>query len=128
MSDDLSITNDDLLFRRLHPRWIVGGDQPKISSAAFQNARGFDKLSANLGSLMTLYAQTWEDLISTMPNYGVATLTVGDARSFGQGVVKAPEPDDPSHVHVDGNKTKSVQRGLAKAATQNVLKWPESES
>lgn len=73
--------------------------------------------------------QTWEDLLSSMPEYGIATLTVGDARNFGQGVVKAPEPDDPSHVHVEGDKKKkSVQRGLAKVATQNVLKWPEPQN
>lgn len=125
MQDDPTILDDDELLRRLHPRWIVWADPPKISSAAFQNQKGLEKLSANLGSLMTQNAQTWEDLIAGMPDYGVASLSVGTARQHGQGVEKSPEPNDPSHVHVEGPKPKSVQRKLAKAATGNVLKWPD---
>lgn len=78
---------------------------------------------------MVQYAQTWEDLLSGMPEYGIATLLVGDARNFGQGVVKDPLPNDMSHVHVVGDKKKkAVQRGLAKEATKNILKWPEPPS
>ncbi len=125
MADDPTILDDDELLRRLHPRWIVWSDPPKISSAAFQNARGFEKLSANLGSLMTQYAQTWQDLLAAMPDYGIASLSVSTARAHGQGIEKAPKPNDPSHVHVEGAKPKPVQRKLAKAATDNVLKWPD---
>ena len=129
MPDDPTILDDDELLRRLHPRWIVRTtDPPKISSAAFQNFKGFEKLSANLGSLMTQYTQTWSDLLAGMPGYGIAGLSVGTARQHGQGVEKSPEPNDPSHVHVEGPKPKSVQKKLAKAATENILKWPDPPS
>lgn len=129
MPDDPTILDDDDLLRRLHPRWIVWtSDPPRISSAAFQNAKGFEKLSANLGSLMAANAQTFEDLLVSFPGYGIASISVGLARENRQSIEKAPEPEDPSHVHVEGAKPRLVQRKLARAASDSVLKWPDPPS
>ena len=128
MSDDKSIKDEDLLYRRLNPMWVVNNGSPRISSAAFQNFKGGDKLSANLESLLIQNSQTWQDLLQPMPEYGLAALSVGGVRGLDQGVEKDPLPDDPSHVHVIGNKSRSVRKKLARAAQLNILQFPKSDT
>lgn len=91
--DDLSITNDALLWRRLHPIWVIQNDDGsyRVSSAAFKD--GQHEVSVNLAALTTI-----EDTLAGFPDRGIAELQAGIPRSLGHALVRDPEPDNPAHA------------------------------
>lgn len=118
LPDDPSISDDESLWRRINPAWIVidqnlGCRRP--TSQAFQNRDG-EKLSVLLAQGVLSSGRRAEDVVSGLPGYGLAGFTVRCARGLGQAVVRAPEPDEPAHCHIVGDKPKRVQRALAKEA------------
>lgn len=91
--DDLSITNDALLWRRLHPTQVICNDDGsyRISSAAFKD--GNHEVSVNLAALTTT-----EDTLAGFPDRGIAELQAGIPRSLKHALVRDPEPQNPAHA------------------------------
>lgn len=109
--DDPSIGDDEILYRRINPDWMRDG---ALTSQAFQNYPGHDAFSIHIdGKLGDMEAS---DLLDDFPGYKLALFKAGDARALDQGVTHVPEPDDPSHGHVNGKKSKPTKRNLARIA------------
>lgn len=102
------IVDDDLLYRRIIKDWIkVDGS---ISSAAFNDPL----LSVDLSTLTT------PDVTKKRGNnpdhvYGVSQFYVRVARSKNQIVYHDPKIGNYAHSIVEGKKSRSMKRTLAKA-------------
>lgn len=115
-TDDPAIGNDDDLWRRIHPDWVVLDEnldeqtsgRVRPSSAAFRDE-----------SLSVLLARedTPERALLDWQHKGfsLAAITAGLARQNGQAVCRDPTDEDPPHVLVEGRK-KRVDERLALAA------------
>ncbi|MEQ8205310.1 MAG: hypothetical protein RIA65_03975 [Woeseia sp.] len=124
MTDDDSISDNDLVYRRINPEWMIWDDDPpRITSAAFQNMDG-DKMSANLQSILEDAGQSVDDLIRDWPGYGVAAISVRKMSELGQSIELAPESNDISHIHVVGKKSRSIKKKLAASASDSVWVYP----
>jgi hypothetical protein len=113
--NDVSIGDSEVLLRRLHPTWVVAGDQGrmKISSAAFKH----DELSVQFESLLRQQGRPVEDILKGFLGYSLCSITARLARELGQGVVyDTKPPNDPAHGLVLGKKTKSVANRFAREA------------
>ena len=93
--DDGSIGDDEILWRRLIPAWIVrnpDGTFLRASSAAFDD--GIDgEVSVHLASLTTT-----DRVLEGRRDDSVVALPARFPRSLGHVVVRDPKPDDPSHA------------------------------
>jgi hypothetical protein len=124
LEDDPTIHNDAELWRRIHPAWIVPDENAgrmRVSSAAFDDSRDGSPLSVLLADVVAQTHRGPEEVLSRFEGYALAAIRAGTARSFGQGVARTPEPDEPAHASVFGPKTGKNKRGMAKAATWVVL-------
>ena len=118
--DDLSIRNEEKLFRRIRNVETVWDDnlnQMRPTSQAFQNhpdnPRAF---SVNLESVLQDRGLAIESLLVDESSYSLVTFSAQLARNLGQKVHRQPQDGDPSHAHVVGDKGKSVRREFSKAA------------
>lgn len=91
--DDDTIKNDALLWRRLHPTWVIRNDDGsyRVSSAAFKDGR--HEVSVNLAELTTV-----ENSLAGFPEQGLAELQAGIPRLLGHALVRDPLPDNPAHA------------------------------
>jgi len=113
--DDPSIAHEVALWRRIHPTWWVPNaraGQHEITSQAFQNYRQTNTMSVFLAA-----ETSQEAVLAGHTGYGLAEFSAGLARSNGQGVVRAPNPEVAGHAHVVGNKTGRVKDALKKGCT-----------
>lgn len=124
LPDDPSIGDEELLWRRIMPRWVVsdgrGGMRP--SSAAFQNYRDSEghrhnAFSVSISSEAQESGVGPEEYVEGFPGYGVAAFPARLARSLDQRVARVPRADEPAHGHVIGAKPKSVQKAFSRGAT-----------
>jgi len=108
--DDPSIPGAERLFRRIPRSWIVWDEngKPTISSAAFKD----EALFVNLESVMAQAGRPPSDTVRDYPNYGLAAITAGHARSLNQRVARDPLPEEPAHGVVSGPKKRG---GIARA-------------
>lgn len=114
-SDDPSISDDDTLYRRLHPNWILRDKNTqvdRITSAAFQNRPDTNAVSVYLEA----ECGGVDAVIEGHSGYGVASLQSGLARAQGQGITRVPE-GTAGHAHIVGDKPKRIQKALSKGAT-----------
>jgi len=120
------IDDDDIVYRRINPKWVKNFDPFELSSAAFQNLEG-DNMSGHSGNLLETHGLTPESLLEGLDGYGLVWLSVKALREqFSQDVVTHLDSEnDPAHVHVVGTKGKGTKRGMAKAASLNVCVLPE---
>ena len=122
MEDDLSITDDCRLLRRIpaQPNVFIHWDANRrvwgISSQAFRNHKTQNAISVNLESVLFDLGLAPEAAILDPDKYALAAVTVGRARGLMQTVQRRPEPGDESHAHMSGDKPKSVQQALASSA------------
>jgi hypothetical protein len=104
--DDASILDDAVLWRRIHPdNWQLNPDTGTfhVTSGAFQNYPKTNNMSVGLAAEM----EGPEVLIKGLDGYGVAEFRAGHARHVcNQAVARAPEPEQPWHAHVIGEKQK----------------------
>jgi hypothetical protein len=100
--DDPSIPGSEKLFRRIPRTWVDYDDSgdPTISSAAFKQ----EELSVNLESVMARDGRHQADAIRNYPGYGLAAITAAHARSQNQRVARDPQPEEPAHGIVYGQK------------------------
>lgn len=115
--DDSTITDAEDLWRRIPQRWIVpdretGGS--RISSAAFDDHPNGSPMSVYLCSVVLAEGRGPNTVLMT--DFYLAAITAKTARENGQGIHRAPLPEESSHAEVFGKKTKSIKRKLARAA------------
>ena len=116
--NDPSISDEADLWRRISPEWIILDEnlgRQRVTSKAFQNLEG-DNLSVLLEQIVRETGRTADDVLKNLSGYSLAAVTAGQARALGQGVVRAPEPDEPAHCHMVGKKGKGARKKLASAA------------
>lgn len=111
--DDATIPDSATLWRRIFPGWWVldqNTGQRRLSSAAFENYPNTNTMSVGIADEM----DGPEVLLKGYDGYGIAAFTAGHARrQCRQAVARAPEPDQPWHAHVIGDKKKrSVRKCL----------------
>jgi hypothetical protein len=113
--DDPTISDDAELWRRVPPDFYIHDERlghRRPSSGAFDNHRDGSPMSAVLAA----ESRGVEAVLAGHEGYGLVAITAGLARACGQGVVRAPLPDEPAHAHVVGPKTNSVKKRLAREA------------
>ena len=112
--DDDSILDEDRLCRRINPSFIVDDEAlgKRISSQAFQNSPGTDKMSV-------FVKKDLGDPSEVIPTgHGLAQFAAKVARSLAQIIVRDKSSEQhESHAHVVGAKSKTVRSRLAEAAT-----------
>ncbi len=114
-TDDLSIPNHEILYRRLPPVWLVPGEsgRARISSAAFKH----EELSVLIHSLLLRQRRSPSGALEGFPGQALCSVTAGNAREMALGVVYDTEPpNDPAHGLVTGKKTQAIANRLARAA------------
>lgn len=123
--DDPTISNNERLWRRVHPSQIKPDQEtgnPIPSSAAF---RPSDEMSVHLASLTSP-----EAVLANYPQHGLAEFTAGVARSIGCILVRNPLSDDPAHALVcgknpTGHLSKSEAREIARQARWVIFRPPQ---
>jgi hypothetical protein len=115
-TDDLTILDDDELWRRIHyKQWIRDDKLGRVrpTSKAFQSPSDGSPMSVVLAkehSNPESYLEKYEEP-------ALASITAGLARECSQGVAREPLPDEPAHAVVFGRKIQSVRRRFAKEAS-----------
>jgi hypothetical protein len=126
-ADDPSISNDERLWRRVHPSQFKPRSGPgpsEVSSGVFSTR---EEVSVAIASETTL-----EALVANCPHHSVIAFTAGAARAAGCTVVRDPLPDDPAHALVCGSKpngqlTKAQQELLKQSSTLILFRDPDAE-
>ena len=118
--DDRTIPDSERLLRRIFPGWYVPDPKVvlgrRVTSQAFQNASNGTGMSVHLASVLASLGLADQSVLRGYDGYGLAQITAGLARQWGQRLARRPEPDWPAHAEVLGNKAKPVQRAFAAAA------------
>ncbi len=115
--DDPSISDADVLFRRIPRSWVNWDEagNPSISSAAFKD----EELSIYIESVMTADHRIPADAIRHHFGYGLASITAVQARGQNQALARDPEEGEPAHGVVYGPK----KRGGVAAALRDFAIW-----
>lgn len=98
-----AISDDEILHRRIHPTFIK--PDGSFSSGAFTDP----EMSVDRAKYRPL-----DETLDGCPQHECAAIETGFARSLDQEVVSAPELLNPAHAHVNGKKTRSIARNLAR--------------
>ncbi len=116
--DDRSILDADPLWRRVIQLWVVadGSGGSRVSSAAFDNSSDGSGTSVTLGREAQEAGVTPRKALERYPDCRLASVSAGHCRRSGQAIVRDPTEEDRHHALVEGPKTKSVRRELARAA------------
>jgi len=117
--DDPTILDSDPLWRRIHPSWLVddGKGGRRLSTAAFENSPDGTGTSVTLGRDAQIAGVTPRKILERFPERRLASVAAGVCRANKQILVRDPEPEDPHHALIDGEKPKSVRRALSNAAS-----------
>jgi len=107
--DDPNISDDELLYRTIHPHFINEG---RVTSAAFLSRKD-PHVSVDLASLSTP-----EQSLARRPAHaGVVQLVTGFVRSLRLAVAGDPLPENPAHaLIVAAAQSKQIARQLARAS------------
>ena len=127
--DDLSIPDPERLFRMVNNRTVERDhDTVRATTAAFRDPsasrlqeQGYPAVAVSvfLESEMEKHDITPADLRAQWGHeYGLVSITAGQARQQGQGVIRAARPDNPAHgmifAKTGTKKTKGQSRALAR--------------
>lgn len=115
LPDDLTIGNDEVLWRRVKPAFYRAEPDalPRIFSGAFANGtKPPSPMSADLASIAKDPTHTQKG----DPASGVVEISVAALRQEEQKVVRDPEPDNDAHVLVIGAKSDNRRNRLRKQA------------
>lgn len=118
IADDLSISDEDELWRRIPRRWIVfdenrGSYRP--ASAAFDDNRD-GSMSVFLESVMVEIGRTPEHVLIGHHGYGLCGVAALIVRQQGQIIVRRPTEAEPAHAEVVGHKSQGVTRRISREA------------
>ncbi len=112
--DDLTIQNDDDLWRRIPPWHFVSDEnlgRRRPSGAAFEDGRDGSSMSVVIARVAAENERSADDVLEGHDDFALAAVTAGLARECRQIIVRNPLPQEPAHGLVVGNKTKSVKSG-----------------
>ena len=65
-------------------------------------------MSVSLADVVLVRGGAPEDMIRSLPGFGLAAITAALARRCDQGVARDERPDNPAHALVFGRKTKAI--------------------
>jgi hypothetical protein len=121
--DDPTVLDADPLWRRLHPEQYVDDGQggKRISTAAFENSSDGTGMSVSLGREAAAEGIDPALALKRYPGFGMASITAGICRAHNQGIERDPTEEDRHHAVVNGVKTKSTRKALAKIARLLIL-------
>lgn len=122
-NDDPSIESDSRLFRRVPPAWIVWDNNLqrwRPTKAAFSDSPDGHPMSVALECELVAHGSPPSSVLVGHDGFGLASITAQLARDLGQAIVRDPQPGDPAHGLVFGNKTDSIRKKMAKAAAWEV--------
>ena len=117
--DDPTVEDDSPLWRRIAPKQVIYDDNLgcyRPTSDAFQDHRNGTPMSVILGQDVLDDGRGAESVLAGLEGFSIASITAGLARSKGQGIQRAPLPEEPAHAEVFGKKTKSVQKAFCRAS------------
>ncbi|HUY33644.1 MAG TPA: hypothetical protein VMV69_12915 [Pirellulales bacterium] len=118
--DDLTISNDAVLWRNIPPRHFVldeNASAVRPSSAAFMDDPDNSPMSVLLGDEVLSSGRTAESIIANLEGFALAEFTASAVRECGQLVVRDPTDEEPAHALVVGDKKKrSIRRRIAENA------------
>jgi hypothetical protein len=117
--DDPAIPNDTVLWRAIPNSQICRGDEGTERAESWAFLSDDNEVSAWIA------AETdFEALKARFPNSRIARFTVGEAREFGNIVVRDPVEGDPSHVVVcptPGKPSKRIRKDARRLASRAPL-------
>ena len=117
--DDRSIHDSEVLLRRVYPGWWIADNNTgavRPTSQAFANRRGVSAMSVDLQTVLSEIGLGPETVLEGHDGFALASITAGLARQCSQGIMRKPEPDDPAHAEVFGEKPTVVRRKFARCA------------
>ena len=130
MADDPSIPSNSRLFRRVpadtnHIVWDDTIKAYRLSTQAFRNLqKNPPAFSVNFECVLQDLGLAPDTVIKDPARYGLVALPVDLVRQHHQFVEKHPEPEDPSHGHVVGEKPKAVAKAFILAVTHGTeIQW-----
>jgi hypothetical protein len=109
--DDLSITAETRLFRRVHPNQLVTDENTgfcRLSSSVFKDV----DLSVDIESIMRSIGKSPEACLTRNPHHKLIAVTAGAARGLQLAVCFSPTEDNPSHGLIYGPKSKATRYKL----------------
>ena len=114
-TERVEIGEDDILYRRLAIKGHLNEDGSVNSNAFKLRGKPDPEISVDLAKLTTR-----EDSIKRAKRSDacIGILRVRDIRSMGLRVAHKPTPENPAHCVIEGNKSKSNCRDLAKLITE----------
>jgi hypothetical protein len=113
--DDDSISADTRILRRIPP----GMTKTEMDGRRRPGSGNFDNDPNGFGTSVDIWADDSSPdacLAAGGPGFGLVFIRVGEIREFGLGVVRDSLEGNPNHALIQGRKSKSVQRKLARAA------------
>ena len=118
--DDPAISDDENLWRRVHHKHIINDEnrgRVRPTSAAFRDSSDGSPMSALRAKVVNETARRPEDVLDANHPY-LASMRVQMLRSRELGIDprKHMGHEDPAHVYVFGNKTKSTRAAIAENA------------
>ncbi len=117
MRDDPTIRGDAVIWRYVVPQWIVTG---KDGQGVLPSTGAFND-SSDGSSMSAILASPGRDPATAIPKgcpaAGVVAFTARFLRELGLQLERDPQPDEPDHILVHGNKTKALQKKLKNGAT-----------
>lgn len=123
--DDLSIKDEEVLWRRIRPEWIQTIDGvTRPTGQAFK-----DRLSGELSTYIANLADV-ERILAMYPDDSLVSITAGFVRSFGYAIVHDPIlndpvlPDEPSHALICPAPKGSAASQMARQAQWVRLRTP----
>lgn len=114
------LNGDDVLYRRIHHRWIVkdgNNGTMRLSKQAFEDSGDHTPCSMHAARLLAAEVSEW---VKRFPYFSIASITVNEARGCGQDPTLHPDPldveDGHAHVALKGPKRQSNTKCLARGA------------
>ncbi|NOT58687.1 MAG: hypothetical protein HOP19_00510 [Acidobacteria bacterium] len=112
---NVTINDDDLLYRRLHHTRVY--EDGSVKSIAYMfNSRPDPEVSVDLARLTT----PEEAAGRGKPGTGLGEIVTSVPRALGFQVEYRPLPENPAHSQIEGHNTKALCKQLAEA-TQMIL-------
>ena len=120
-SDDPAILDEDELWRRLLPTWVVEENgKVRISSAAFWQDGEIGEISVNVGRLSTK-----GKALETYPTHSLGALeAIFPRRQLGFTVALEDDPGNQGHAHIypkEGMSKSARRKASGKMAEQAII-------
>ena len=112
--DDVGISDDEIVFRRVHESFVVldrNIDRKRPSTQAFKQGGAEGLVSVYLKAETTSNA-----VVEEGPEPFLVAIGVGVLRDLGLGVVRDPESGGPGHCAITGRNTKATLNRIVQAA------------